>query len=572
KLCIDSGKHNIYNINQENINLIKLGISLMIPKKFSLICFVCDTTFLNDKQLLFEHLLHSKHIQNLKKINNDNKISKENPNKFNNLKLAEFCMKKETNRKIQCYACNYKIRNKNILINLHVKSKKHILRSKIWKEQSVEIFKEFLIIFDNAWYYAHVYICTICQKRFDLEIKFAKHLVDLTHVKNIRKCKCNGILTKFHICPICATCWFGDSNSYSIHCESQFHKYFVKRGDLTVSNITNFVVDLLNNIDQNITFLLNESNKVIFEHNKESEVLQAIEESIKCIYPNAKTYMFGSRLSNLGYPDSNLDIYLDCDNFYFKCIVNQQIETYLLTVKKIFEYRTNTWIINEIILNVRVPIIKLSHIPTSIKVDISFLNGLVVEKSILIRYYNDAYFICRYLILYLKRWFILCQIPGPKSMSSYAISWYVIFYLQVKRILPSVHELVRLKNESKIVGGWECGFQKSISVAHSDLNFKDHIKEFFYYYAEFDYKANVVCPYLGKIIEKNSFAHIKQLPKEMEIYKQNVKQKKSVIFQFDSPMCLQDPIDLSQNLTKHITKFQLQSIRKYYNESAAIIS
>jgi hypothetical protein len=58
----------------------------------------------------------------------------------------------------------------------------------------------------------------------------------------------------------------------------------------------------------------------------------------------------------------------------------------------------------------------------------------------------------------------------------------------------------------------------------------------------------------------------------MEIYTKNMKQNKCTIFQFDSPLCLQDPIDLSQNLTKHITKLQLQSIRKYYNESAAIIS
>jgi hypothetical protein len=385
KLCIDSGRNNIYNINEENIRLIKLGITLMFPEKSNLICFACNTKIVYDKQLLFEHLLHSKHIQNVRKMSDDNKKSKKNQNKFSNLKLAEFCLKKRLKKKVHCYVCNYNITNKNILINLHIKSKKHVLQSKIWKEQSIEILKEFLIIFDNAWYYAQVYICAICEKRFDLEIKFAKHLVEMTHLKNIKKFECNGILTEFHLCPICVTCWFGESNSYSLHCKSQFHKYIVIRKDFMVSNITTFVVDLLNNIDQNLTCLLNESNKEILENNKESEVLQAVEESMKYIYPKVKTFIFGSRLSKLSFPDSNLNIFLDCDNFYSKCIEKEKILKYIFLAKECFKRKPNIWIINEIILNTRVPIIKLNHIPTCIKVDISFHNGLGVETSILIR-------------------------------------------------------------------------------------------------------------------------------------------------------------------------------------------
>lgn len=57
------------------------------------------------------------------------------------------------------------------------------------------------------------------------------------------------------------------------------------------------------------------------------------------------------------------------------------------------------------------------------------------------------------MILYLKKWLNLSQLSGPDCITTFAISWYVIFYLQVEGILPTVHDLIKRKNESKIVDG-----------------------------------------------------------------------------------------------------------------------
>lgn len=57
------------------------------------------------------------------------------------------------------------------------------------------------------------------------------------------------------------------------------------------------------------------------------------------------------------------------------------------------------------------------------------------------------------MILYLKKWLNLCQLAGSDCMTTFAISWCVIFYLQVKGVLPSVYDLIKRNNESEIVDG-----------------------------------------------------------------------------------------------------------------------
>lgn len=78
-------------------------------------------------------------------------------------------------------------------------------------------------------------------------------------------------------------------------------------------------------------------------------------------------------------------------------------------------------------------------------------------------------------------------------------------------------------------------------------------------------------PYLGKVIMKSQFSHIEHLPSEMDIYKQKIKEGKVDFFRLDSAMCIQEPIDLSQNLTKAVTKLHLRMFKQYCSESAAIL-
>lgn len=92
------------------------------------------------------------------------------------------------------------------------------------------------------------------------------------------------------------------------------------------------------------------------------------------------------------------------------------------------------------------------------------------------------------------------------------------------------------------------------------------------HYGAFDYQFKVVCPLIGEPISKHYFAETTQLPEEMKNYKRQVINGEIEYFRFDSPMCIQDPVDHSQNMTKAVTKLQLRSFRKYCTESAVLLS
>ncbi|OXU21508.1 hypothetical protein TSAR_009789 [Trichomalopsis sarcophagae] len=492
KHCINLGAYNIYNINPDKLRLLKLGTSLIFPWQSEHACLVCGEQFVN-QQILFEHLQDAKHIENLQLMEESDKEFQFYDKQFSDLELAKNYMQEESNDLVHCYACENKVKNDDTYIRLHIAELNHINKSQLWRKLSDEIYKNLSVIFEEAWYYAQVFVCDICKIKNHMEIDFVMHLETQKHVQNVTKLLQKGIMTKFGMCPVCITCWYASSDFYTVHCQDQLHKRFAKNGDFMIPNMTITALDLLVNVDEQIDFLINESNKAVLEKYKETELLKAIEETVESIYPNAKAHTFGSRLSHLGFVDSDVDVFLDCNNLYYSRTTKEQSQHYLMSVKKNFETKPNIWIVDEVLLVTRVPILKLRHIPTMLKCDISFINGL----------------------------------------------------------------------------SWECGFVDNFSANHSDLNFREHLKGFFNYYAEFDYKTYVACPYLGKIIKKHTFAYKDELPIEMQIYKYRLQLNYVETFRFDSPMCIQDPIDLSQNITKAVKKHHLRCFRQYCTESAA---
>jgi hypothetical protein len=72
------------------------------------------------------------------------------------------------------------------------------------------------------------------------------------------------------------------------------------------------------------------------------------------------------------------------------------------------------------------------------------------------------------------------------------------------------------------------------------------------YYNNFNFSEEVICPLVGHPIRKNLFSKSPQhLPRAMEAYVHQVmKDKHAERFRVKCHMCVQDPFDLSHNLTK----------------------
>lgn len=115
--------------------------------------------------------------------------------------------------------------------------------------------------------------------------------------------------------------------------------------------------------------------------------------------------------------------------------------------------------------------------------------------------------------------------------------------------------------------GWECGFKKQFLVENTDSCVK-HLHGFFNFYADFDYITYVASPFLGKVIKKRTFACHHQLPEEMKRYKLSLNNPEAEILRIDSPMCLQDPVELSQNITLAVKKLSLRRFIIYCAKSA----
>lgn len=286
-----------------------------------------------------------------------------------------------------------------------------------------------------------------------------------------------------------------------------------------------------------------------------------IERIFKAIFPNCKTYQFGSTLSGLGFKDSDLDIYMNIGE-----PVQQETEgiirlpQYGWTMNKILKEAknlmySNVYVFSNIIAisKAKIPIIKFYHIPTNIFCDISFKNSLGIHKSYLIQYCLSLDTRLKPLMMLIKYWAKHFNFSTRGRMSNYGLALLVIFYLQQ----PSVNivpPLIEFKNACKpeTINGWDVNFCKNDvqpSVANTST-IPQLLRGFFSFYASFDFKSHVICPVDGKAHAKSEFDDIDSLPACMDRYKEFIKEDETLNrFNTNRPVCLQDPVELNNNIT-----------------------
>ncbi|XP_067210901.1 speckle targeted PIP5K1A-regulated poly(A) polymerase-like isoform X4 [Linepithema humile] len=334
------------------------------------------------------------------------------------------------------------------------------------------------------------------------------------------------------------------------------------------------VVQFLIMSKENAAVLLERSNHVC--HNETiNHVLYNLITDLRRFLPHVKAYPFGSRISDLGFPNSDIDIFLDCDNMYEgRNSTRRHCQTLIVMVAYYLSFNKQSWKVHEVILHSRTPIAKVQHVLSGLTCDISVTNGLAVENTKIIKCFNRAFPLCRKMILFLKRWLHFCGLLGSRLVTSYAITWCVIFYLQTLLVFPNISELVKLKNKSWRISGWEVGISYDFPIRKIDHTFEELLLGFFIFYTDFNFKNHVVCPLLGQPIEKNAFTNLSNLPQDMIPYinyMQNTSTEEEPQAFSISSLCVQDPFDLSHNLTKAVSNCKLKKFQTYCNYSAKIL-
>lgn len=83
------------------------------------------------------------------------------------------------------------------------------------------------------------------------------------------------------------------------------------------------------------------------------------------------------------------------------------------------------------------------------------------------------------------------------------------------------------------------------------------IKEYHRFYATFDYRSEVACPWIGEAVKKRDSANLKKLSKGINSTCDLENGE------FATSFCVQNPFGLMENRTKEMSKAQLNGFREY---------
>ncbi|XP_033216578.1 uncharacterized protein LOC117172598 isoform X2 [Belonocnema kinseyi] len=576
KMFLEKGSSNIFNVDQRKMKILKSGIELSFLLHDERLCLVCNQRMPNNQQSLYEHLLNVDHIRKLDQLVINDLEFEHFRDQFSDLALAKEFLIEVNDDVAFCFPCKVEIENDDNAIKNHVeRDENHRVECQEQKELTQDIFKKFIEQHNNFWYIVQRFWCQVCNAKFEYDIDFVEHIEGKKHVREFKKLLAKEVDICYDVCIPCASMSMGLPDTYTKHCEDKMHKYLVKSQDYAVPEMIKPAMNLLNNVEETAESLVLESNAAQFSEKKIGLVLKRLEELVKSHYPEAKAYVFGSRASYLAFSGSDVDIFLDCGNAYNGTQLLSKTREYLLNSQICFESQPDEWDLKEVLLKVRAPIIRVSHRELGLNCDVSFTSGLTVEKTKIVRLFMISYPPCRKMVLYLKKWLNTCLLTDTQGLTTFGITWLVIFYLQQIEILPSIAELIKSKSNSKIIAGWETGIGQKIPIKHSSLKFQELLRGFFEFYASYEYRSCVISPLMGKSLRKQDFTdkNVIHLPPEMESYSRCIESKsKPEIFRIESPLCLQDPIDLAQNITRSVSKLILRCFIQYCRTSVEKLS
>lgn len=303
---------------------------------------------------------------------------------------------------------------------------------------------------------------------------------------------------------------------------------------------------------------------------------------IKVLLPECSVYPFGSRVTGIAMSTSDLDLYIDIGDKMYNGDSNQEPEQQALLIEVLSGYFSSqqangVFSDMQLITGARVPIIKLRHTLSGLNCDISCRNGLSVENTKLISLYLQLDARVKWLVVAVKTWAHQVNIADRTMFTSYALIWLVLFFLmQLKTPLVCSVSDLRSKNSgySRFIAGWDCTFCRNPDLIPPSRNTESSIEllhDFFEFYGAFPFRKYVLSPLMGKILHRAVFKTIADLPSQLRTYATKCNNNPHVnSLQINTPMCLQDPFDLSHNITRGVKGPVLKKFVALCNKSAQL--
>ncbi|XP_076064131.1 speckle targeted PIP5K1A-regulated poly(A) polymerase-like isoform X2 [Oratosquilla oratoria] len=266
-------------------------------------------------------------------------------------------------------------------------------------------------------------------------------------------------------------------------------------------------------------------------------------------FPGTITYIFGSSANNLGFKGCDVDMYaeLGVDVWATGSKAEQERNAADLTWFLSREIRKTKFGYQiQAVPRARVPIVKFQDAKTGLQVDLSFKNRMPVFNTRLIHLYTTTHQL---------------GIAGGGQptylLTNYALTMMMLFCLmQLEN--PVIPPIVYLRKQASqygnvgntFVNGWNCDFGQNIiewQRKYHNYTIIELVRHFFKLYADFNYDDLVICPLLGKTLTRDELYNKKrhQMDPCMDYYC-----RQNVTLQLDTPLCIQDPFDLSHNTSR----------------------
>ncbi|XP_022113177.2 speckle targeted PIP5K1A-regulated poly(A) polymerase [Pieris rapae] len=287
-----------------------------------------------------------------------------------------------------------------------------------------------------------------------------------------------------------------------------------------------------------------------------------LETALRTVWPDCCAVPFGSITTGLGIKSSDADCFVR-----LPAGLRGNDAAHVLRTKRLLQLYPDVFAEVFAIPNAHTPIVKFFHLPTKTTCDVSFKTPLGSQNSRLVAFllHSDARLLP--LAVVIKYWAKVHQLSGTGKLTNYALTTLLIFFMQRLGILPSVESLQRGRED--IVDGWNTAFSTDPPPPSPDsASIEELLGGFFEFYAAFDFNKFVVCPFLGREIEKAAFANPASLPDAFDRYKRNVESGAAHPIKFSTSICIQDPFQLCHNVSSSISGKLADELPQYINFAA----
>ncbi|XP_078660631.1 speckle targeted PIP5K1A-regulated poly(A) polymerase-like [Branchiostoma floridae x Branchiostoma belcheri] len=254
----------------------------------------------------------------------------------------------------------------------------------------------------------------------------------------------------------------------------------------------------------------------------------------------------------------------------------------------------------QVVPSSRCPVVKFVHKDTGLRCDISINNRLALHNTELLHLYRTVYPGLTPLVCVVREWARLggiagnCAGGGPR-LTNYALTWMVVYYLQMEGVLPSVQQLrdVCDPTEVLLVDGWDCSFTRQIDkfpTKGKTPSPVELLKGFFHFFSKFEFETSVVSPLTGQhlsITQVSTNQIISTAGVQSQALQaanqastsQHASEDVTANEGSDScqqfkigPINVQDPFELNHNVAGNVNEKTAQRIAEEFDKAAEICS